>query len=282
MADKKSILVGLLITIIIVGIFGYYIASREKRRIDRIIEIEMQMEQLVRELEVSVWETANAVFYYLVEPSKTAAEEYNKQLGDVKNFTAKYKDLIVSEEEKEMVAKFERVWADSVSRSRRLIELRDELAEVAVATWDAVHQIDAIIDYKIQPAFVQGIPDLVEKEKAVREVEAGIWEAISATNQYLNNRSHRAQRELLTQLEDVNEFWEKFQKLNRISAKEPHIREFENLWIDAVVRMKKCISITNELKDKELAFWESIYAVDDIVDFEIQTHLDKRIKKVTK
>jgi hypothetical protein len=279
---KTSVLAGLLIVVIIVGIFGYYIISREKSRIAKVIEIEVQMEQLVRELEVSVWETANAVFYYLVEPSKTAAEEYKKQLGDVKDFTAKYKNLIDSDEENQMLAKFERLWSDSVSRARRLIELRDEMAEVAEETWDAVHEVDDIIDYKIQPAFVEGIPDLIEKEKAVREVEASIWEAVNATHLYMNERSDKARREFLIQLDNVNEFWENYKKLNRTSAEEPHIREFENLWSDAVVLMKKYISLADELKDKELAFWESIHAADDVVDFEIQTHLNKRIKKVTK
>ena len=279
MPDKKtSFFIGLLTAVIIVSILGFYIVAREKNRIAKEMKIELQVEHLVREIEVSVWETANAVFYYLVKPSKTAAEEYRKQLGDVKDFTAQYKNMIVSEEEKQMLAKFEQLWSDTVFRSDRLIELRDEIAGLTEEVWNALHKIDDVIDYKIQPAFVEGIPQLVEKEKAVREVEVGIWEAANATTLYLIERSEKAERKLLHQVNNVNGFWSIYKKLYRSSAQESHIKEFENSWSKAVNLMKKCITLAAELKDKELEYWEAVHATDDVVDFKIQIHLKKRIK----
>ena len=283
MPDKKtSILVSLLIVVIIIGILGCYLISREKRRIAQILAVEVQKEQAVREIEVSIWETSNALFYYLVEPSKTAAEEYRKQLGDVREFQALYRKLIDSEEEKAMLAEFNKLWADSISRAQQLIELRDEMADIADKVWDAVHKVDDIINYKIQPAFVDGTPDLVEKEKAIREVEVSILGAAYATQLYLSERSDIAKRELSLQLDNVNEFWEKYKRFYRSSADEPPIKEFDKSWREAVVLMQKCILIADALKNKELLFWEAVHAADDVVDFEIQLHLKKRLNKFLK
>ena len=94
-------------------------------------------------------------------------------------------------------------------------------------TWDSVHEADDVIDYKIQTAFVEGLPDLIEKEKAVREVEASIWEVINATNYYNHGQFQKTTREFPAHLADVKEFWGRYRKLNLTSAEEPHIKEFE-------------------------------------------------------
>ena len=283
MADKKTgILVGLLFVVIVVGVVGYLNISKEKGEISKVLTVEMPMEQSIREVEVSIWETANAIFYYMVKPSKIALEEYKKQVKDVEKFMVKYKKLIDTDEEKQMVINVDKMWSDSVFKAEELIKLRDKITGAEEAAWDAVHEVDDIIDYKIQAAFVEGIPDLIEKEKAVREIEVSIWEAVNATNFYLYKRSDKAKKEFPNQLDDVNEFWGKYKKLNITSTEKPHIKEFEDLWNRAVELMKECNVLADELEQKELAFWESIHAADDVIDFEIQEYLKKRIEKRTK
>ncbi|MCP4650488.1 MAG: hypothetical protein GY853_10470 [PVC group bacterium] len=279
MADKKTgFLVGLLFVVIVGGVVAYLNISRKKGEIGKVLAVEMPMEQSVREVEVSIWETSNAIFYYMSKPSKTALEEYKKQIIDVEEFMAKYNNLINTDEEKQMVIKVEKMWADSVSKAEELIKLRDKMTELKETTWDTVHEVDDVIDYKIQPAFVEELPDLLEKEKCVREVEASIWESINAVGFYMLNRSDKAKREFLAQLEDVNEFWEEYKNLNLTSAEKPHIKELEGLWSRAVELMKECNAISDEVVQKELDYWESVHAVDDVVDFEIQEYLKKRIK----
>lgn len=280
MAKNKmaGILAVLLVVVIVGGALGYLAVSKRESATRGVLEKELPMEQAVREVEVSIWETANSIFYYTAEPSAMALEEYKKQLKDVEEFMNKYKALIDTEEEKKMVAKFEGMWADCVSRAEELIKLRDKIAEVEEKAWDTVHEADDVIDYKIQVAFVEGIPDLVEKERAVREVEVSIWEAINATNFYLYKRSDKARREFPTQLDDIDEFWGKYKKLNITSTEKPFIKEFEDLWNSAVEKMQECFSLSDEMAEKELAFWESIHEADDVIDFEIQEHLKKRIE----
>ena len=68
--------------------------------IDWLLQVEIPKERALREVEVSVWEATNAIYYYMVEPSGTSLEEYKKQLKDVDLFMAKYKQLIDNEKEK--------------------------------------------------------------------------------------------------------------------------------------------------------------------------------------
>ena len=148
MVDKKTgILAALLFVVIIGGGVLYLNISKEKIEIGKVLSVEMPMEQSVREVEVSIWETSNAIFYYMSKPSKTALEEYKKQLVDVEEFMAKYNALVNSEEEKKIAAKFEKMWADSVSKAEELIKLRDKLAIVEDQVWDSIHEADDIIDF---------------------------------------------------------------------------------------------------------------------------------------
>lgn len=283
MAVKKTgILVGLLFVIIIGGIVGYLNISKEKGEIGKILAIEIPMEQAVREVEVSVWETSNAILYYMAKPSRIALEEYKKQLLDVENFMAKYEALIDTEEEKKAAAKFNKMWADTRSKAENLIKLRDKIAEVEENAWDTISEADDVIDYKIQVSFVEGLPDLVEKERAVREVEVSVWEALNATNFYLYKRSDKAKREFSHQLKDVDEFLGKYKNLDIASTETIHIKEFEDLWIRAVELMKEVNALADELEQKELSFWESVHEADDIIDFEIQEILKNKLEKRVK
>lgn len=283
MTDKTTgILVGLLILVIGVGIFGYLTISRGKDAADKIIEVEMPMEQTIREVEVSIWETANAVFYYMIEPSKIALEEYKKQLKDVEKFMTEYKNLIDTDEEKQMVAKFEKMWSDTVSKAEELIKLYDKILKTEENAWDAAQDVDNIIDYKIDPALLEGIPDILEKDKLIGEIEESVWEAANAVNFYLLKRSDKAKREFPKQLEDVGDMLEKYKKLNLTPTEESHVKEFEDLWSRAVRLMKECLALADVLKEKKLALWESVHAADDVIDFDIQEYMKKRTEKVTR
>ncbi|MCP3682223.1 MAG: hypothetical protein GY861_05975 [bacterium] len=276
-AKYKIISAVLLVILIAVGLRGFAI-SKEIDTAKILLDVELPMEQVVREVEVSIWETANSIFYYMIEPSAISLEEYTKQLKDVENFMAKYDALIDTEQEKQMVAKFQNMWTDSVTKAEELIILRDKMKKLQEKIWDAIHETDDVIDYKVQVAFVEGLPDLIEKEKAVREVEVSIWEAINATNYYIHRQFDKPQREYPRQLEDVTEFWEKYKSLNITSAEEPFIKEFDDDWNLSVKLMHECYSLSDELKQKYLAFWESVHMADDVIDFDIQEYLKKRIE----
>lgn len=281
MATNKmtGILAVLLAITIIGGTLGYLGIIREKSEIGKALNVEMSMEQAVREVEVSIWETANSIFYYMLEPSAVSLEEYKKQLKDVEEFMTRYKALIDTEEEKSMVVEFEKAWTDSVSKAEALLKLRDKMKGLHEKTWDAVHEADDVIDYKIQPIFIEGLTDLIAKEKAVREVEASIWEAINAINYYSYRQSDKSKREYHSQLKDVDEFWEKYKKLNITPSEEGHINEFEDKWDRSVELMNECHVLADELKEKYNTFWNSIHEADDVIDFDIQVNLEKKDKR---
>ena len=275
----KVILVVVFVVVIGGAILGYLAISKERAKLDRILKVELPMERTVREIEVSIWESANAISYYMIEPSATSLGEYKKQLKDVEEFMSRYKVLIDTEQEKKMVTKFERIWADSVSKAEELIRLRNKMTKLREKVWDSVHEADDVIDYKVQVAFVEGLPDLIEKEKSVREVEVNMWEAISAANYYGHGQFNKAARGFPARLADVDEFWGRYRKLNITSAEEPHIKEFEDNWNRSVELVKESHALADELTGKYLAFWESVHEIDDVIDFEIQEYLKERLNK---
>ncbi len=267
----------LLFTVVVMYVLS---GCESGNRFDTLVQKVLPMEQAVREIEVSIWETAAAIFHYLSEPSDTALEEYTLQIRDVEVFFGKYKDLIDTDNEREMATRFEAMWNDSVSKAEELIQLRKKIIKKEEETWDSVHEVDDLIDYKLQPVLMSGTPDLLEKERAVREVEVSLWEIINAVNFYLYKHSDKAKREFPTQLEDVKEFWEKYKALEISSVEKQYVKEFEEQWRQAVILMKECISLADELREREFIFWESIHSVDDMVDFEIQEQIKLRIEKM--
>ena len=148
--NNYKIIVAVLVVVIVAGgIFGYSAINKNKTSVRKIVDVELPMEQAVREVEVSIWETANSIFYYMIEPSAISLEEYKKQLIDVENFMAKYNALVDTEQEKQMAAKFQNMWTDSVAKAEELIKLRDKMRELHEKAWDATHEADDIIDYKV-------------------------------------------------------------------------------------------------------------------------------------
>ena len=275
MKNKKDLLI--LLMLIIGGIIGCFVRSGQKED-DRIFKVNLLMEQAIREVEVSIWETANAIYYYMTDPTLTSLKEYKKQLLDVEEYLKKYKILIHTEKEKKMVTQFEKVWADSILKSQELLKLREKMDKLQENAWDKIGDVDDIIDYKIQAAFVKGLPDLIKKERFVREVEVSIWEAINATNYYIHKQLDQPKRKFFSQLKDVDESWKSYKKLEITGHEKLLIKEFEVLWDSAVKAMKECHTLADLLRKKYLSYWKSVHEADDVIDFEIQAFLKKRLE----
>ena len=274
---KITILILLLIG---VGFGAFFFGkNRGAEKAKSLLEQELPMEQAIREVEVSIWETSNALFYYMVHPSKTSLEEYKRQLDDVDEFMTKYKNLIETDEEKAIAQKFDNSWKTVVSKAEALLQARDAFQETQEKAWDMVHEADDIVDYKLQPAFVPGSADLLKKEKAVREIEVSLWEALNATNYYVYRQFDKPKREYSNQIDDVKEVWGTYKNLKLTPLEKPHLAAFEASWKKAVALMNKVYKDVDKLTEAQSVFWESVHEADDIIDFEVQTHLAKRISK---
>lgn len=283
MANVKYKMISAVLLIVVLAIvLQYFTVRKEANAAQQVLNVELSMEQAIREVEVSIWETANAIFYYMLEPSVISLEEYKKQLKDVSNYISKYRALVETAEERQLIAKFDAAWTDSVSKAEELIKLRDKMKELHEKTWDSVHKVDDVIDYKLQAAFGVELPDLMEKEKTVCEIEESIWESYSATSYYLHRQFDKPQREYSDQLTDVTELWAKYKSLNLTPTEESHLAEFDSNWSHCVKLMNECYSLADELRQKYLAYWESAHAADDVIDFDIQEHLKKRIEGISR
>lgn len=276
-AMKKTIwvLVVLLVVVIGSGILQSLSLRKKGNRLDKLLHLYIPMELAAREIEVSIWKTANAIFYYMTEPSATSLRGYRKELKDVKEYMNKFKALVKTEMEKRIMAEFEELWTDVVAKGGELLKLRDQMTKLQEKTWGAVHEVDNVIDYKLQAALVEGIPDQLKKEKALREIEVSIWEAFNAINYYVHRQFDKPKREFPIQLEDVNEYWEDYKRLDLDSTEKPHLHEFASNWMVASGLMKETVQLADELKAKYIGFWESVHDAGDVIEFRIQRHLQK-------
>jgi len=265
--------------IVIILAINYFIIRQEQSKSNRLLNIEIPMEQAIREIEVSIWEVGNAISYHIVTPSAMSLEEYKKQLKDVKEFLTKYKKLIETDQEKEMTAKFELKWAKTISIAEELIKLRDIISDLQEKGWNSIDNLDDLLDYKVQPSLVKGTKDQQKKRIISGELEESIWEILSSIYFYNLKQSDEAKREYPEQITEVNDMLKQYKKLNITSAEIININEFEKTWNNSKPLFDKLYLHTDEIQKKYLDFWESLHEVDDVIDFEIQEYLKDRIKK---
>jgi len=215
----------------------------------------------------------------MVHPSKRSLEAYRQHLAEVNELMAQYKNLIESDEEKAVAQKIDNSWKQVVSKAEALLQARDAVQETQEQAWDMVHEADDILDYKLQPTFVPGSPDMLEKEKTVREVEVSIWEAISATNYYVHRTFDKPKREYPIQINDVKEFWGTYKRLQLIPSEKLHAVAFEATWKKAVDLMNKLYIDVEKLTEAQSVFWEDVHQAKSIIDYEIKARIATRISK---
>ena len=174
--------------LLLIGVgFGAFFFGKNKgaEKAKSLLEQELPMDRALGEIEEGIMGASNALFYYMVHPSKTSQEDYKHYLAEVNEFMSKYKKLIETDEERAVAKKFDNSWKQVMSKAEALFQARDEFQKTQEKAWDMIHEADDIVDYKLQPALLPGSPDLMKKEKAVREIEVSLWEALNATNYYV-------------------------------------------------------------------------------------------------
>jgi len=229
----------------------------------------LTQEKYVREVEVSIWETANAVAQYMDFPTQNSLREYQKQIKKVNEYWKRYSD-IATPEESSVIEKFKNNWNLTTQYADEIIKLKDQLVEHEREFNNKIHTIDDVIDYKIQTKFITGTKNLIKKEQAVREVEVSLWEIANAVNLYIKTNSQEDKDEYLKQIREVDEYFSKYKKLERGTAALRAIREFEQLYNDVKERSKNLSTLSQELFSKLDVFNKKIHEVDSIIDYEVQ------------
>jgi len=238
----------------------------------------LEKELALRQVEVSIWEAANAVYYFVRDPSELPKQEYSKQLKDVEEYIKKCQTSITSERGKKALGEFLLRWGDCVARSDEIFRLRREQVSAGRHAWDRIHAADDVIDYQLQASFVNGVPQVIEREKAIREVEVSLWEALNATNYYSTQQLEVARTEYVAQLKDVEQFIAKFKALAPTPDETKHLNEFLLCWKAAKVSMNRTNEISVLLRAKQLGYWRSVHAADDVIDFKLQPSLNEERK----
>jgi methyl-accepting chemotaxis protein len=300
---RFKMLAGFLMVALLVGVVGY-LGFVIAGQVSGLRNIELPMEQNLREVEVSIWETIWAADSFRLTGDPKFEDKYNAQIGDVDKFFSKYKALADTDQEKLFIEEFEKLWEDAKDAGNAMIQLTKEQKNAEEEFFVNVDQADDVIDIELQTKWSSTDPDILEKERAVREVEVSIWEAIHAATQYTGISSEIVRGEyaaaaaaaaaaetrasfvkgefkdlMEAQFEDVEEFWGKYKALPHESFETTAIRKFDRFWENAVLEGRKVVSLSDQATMKFDVLFEKIDEVDDVVDFKMQEFIRERIQK---
>ena len=289
---------------LLIGIMGYFSISLSSQ-ISGLRTIELPMEQNLREVEVSIWEMIHAADSYRLTGNKLCEELYNKQIDDVDKFYTVYKTLTDTDEEKKYIEEFNTLWDEAIIAGNKMIALTKKQKIAENTFFINVDEADDVLDYAIQSKWSTEDSNLLAKERAVREVEVSIWEAIHAAQQYLGlaeniirgsqkyigeevDAAKAAAKASLVkgdfkdlmerQFQDVEEFWTKYKNLPLKDFEKNAIQEFESFWEKAVVAGREVVSLHNHVREQYNTLFEKVDKADDILDFKMQAFIQKRIE----
>ena len=117
------------------------------------------------------------------------------------------------------------------------------------------------------------------KEKSLIDVEESIWQASNSANYYAFRQFDKPKHEYPIHVKNVTKFIKTYKTLKLSSSEKSNLGEFEKVWKTAAAHMDKFLQDIDKLNTAESEFWESVHFIDDIIDFEIQLSLVKRISK---
>lgn len=238
---------------------------------------EIQREQAVREVEVSIWETANAIFYYMVEPSAMSLEEYRKQLLDVKQFMGIYDGLVTEGPELQMITEFNQRWQTSVSRAENLIPLRDQVQSASNSLWDDIHDLAQLLQNE-SLLVISGTPSQIQTKKLLlQECATHLWEVTSCLSFCMHATASENKTHFKAHEEMVASVLERYQAQGLSDEEKEFISSFQQQWNDYLKQLHQRLNLDQELKRQALSFWESMHEVDDVIDFEMQEEFKSRL-----
>ncbi|PCJ54702.1 MAG: hypothetical protein COA79_21555 [Planctomycetota bacterium] len=241
----------------------------------KMITQKLYKEQLIREVEVSIWETSNATFFYTSYPTKTSKQEYLQQLADVTSFMTKYSQVINSKEEKAILKKFNLLWKKTVAQADVLFVDTNKIELLQKSLWNTINQLDDIIEYKIQPSFKKGSINAMEKERLILKIETSIWQVFSNNNYYTHKLSYKPKDKLKNNILKINNFIGEYKQLKLNSEEIVHAVEFNNKWVNISQLLTQYEILLNNFYNEKLVFWDLLHEIDDIIDFEIQNNFTK-------
>ncbi|MBT6226690.1 MAG: response regulator [Candidatus Scalindua sp.] len=305
MKIRKKLYLSFLGIALFVGVVGY-ISIFLSIQISGLRSIELPMEQNLREVEVSIWEMIHAADSYRFTGNKSYEELYHIQIGDVEEFLPAYQALTDTDEEKKYIEEFSILWEEAKMAGSKMIELTREQKAAEEKFFINVDEADDVLDYAIQSKWSTEDSNLLAKERAVREVEVSIWEAIHAAQQYLGIAENikRGEQKYIglevdaakaaakaslvkgdfnilmeKQFEDVEEFLTKYKNLPLEDFENSAIQEFEDFWQQAIAAGREVVSLNKQAQEQFHTLYEKVDKADDVLDLKMQVFIQERIEK---
>jgi signal transduction histidine kinase/DNA-binding response OmpR family regulator/HPt (histidine-containing phosphotransfer) domain-containing protein len=265
-----------------------YLAVCLSGDIGKLRNVELPMEQNLREVEVSLWGTFHAADAFRATADPYYSKLYYRQLADVEKFFPQYVALLDTDEEKESAEEFRALWERAKSSGERMLELVKTEKSAEDRFFTHVQAVDDIIDFKIQARFSSSDPNILPREQAIREVEVSIWEAIHAAEQYSGltrniERSGHTQKTFAKimdrQFEDVKKFWAKYKDLTVAENENDAIREFESEWASAVSIGRQFVLVHDQVEQQLSTLHQQVNKADEVIDSKMQKYIETRINR---
>jgi len=287
---RQRLIVGFLLVASLITIVGFF-SVRITYQVAGLRNIELPMEQSLREVEVSIWEAIQAADSYLADPKKQYSDLFKRQLNDVDEFFLKYTALVDTPEEKTYIQEFSKLWNEAKVSGAKLIEAIDKRSEAETGMWLAIDVADDIIDFDIQAKWNKKEPNHIKKEEALREVEVSIWEAIHAAQQYINQPERYKPNigsetdfkgRMEGQFDDVAKYWPIYKSLAKTNFEKVAIEKFEKIYAKGVLHGRNITKYSDEARTYFNTMFKKVDEADDIIDHKMQVFIQGRIDKQDK
>lgn len=270
---------------------------------------ELPMVKNLRGVEEGIWELIHAANAFKLSGNDLYKELYDESIVETEGCFKRYCSLIDTETERQYVEEFRVLWDTAKQSANRMIEL----AEIQKATEDklfvSVDEADDVLDFELQGKWQSSDPYILQKERAVREVEVSIWEAIGAAQQftglsgnivrgkqeYVGNSRHAAERgaiaslvkgdfaELMErQFDDVEEYWQKYKSLPLEDFEKDAIAVFEKYWNQAVEAGREVVAVQKQNEEQFNVLFNTIERADKLIDRKMQAFVQTRIDNENK
>lgn len=280
------LVIGFSVVALLVGVVASLSVSLSGQ-VWKLRSVELPMEQNLREVEVSVWGAIHAADAFLASADPHYLELYHRQVGDVDRFYPKYLALTDTPEERKFSEEFSLLWGQAKDAGDKMLEQVAGRKEAEDRFFQYVDKADDVIDFKIQTKLSSSDPHVLAKERAVREVEVSIWEAIHAAAQYTGlspniSKAGHAQGTFAAlmekQFKDVDEFWPRYKALATSEDEKKAIKEFEGLWAKAVAAGREVVSLHDQARSQFDLLYNRVDRADYVIDFKMQEYIQKRVE----
>ncbi len=266
----------MVVSVFIVTAWGKLFSATTGLDTDRLLP-EIQREQAIREVEVSLWETANAIFYYMNYPSAVSLEEYRKQLLDVENFMGVYSNLVTEGPELKMIAEFNRHWETSVSHAEGLLPLRDQLQALKTTLSNDMNHLEQVIGNESLLVLSGSPAQIQDKKLLLQGLIANLWHITTNLSLAMHSTIDEHNRHFKAQQQSVTTTWERYLNLDMSNQEQEFITSLKQQIEKYLNHIQEGYSLSRNLKQQSLSFWESMHEVDDVIDFEMQEEFKSRL-----